>query len=151
MSEREPDVAGDELAPVDYLVMEFPRGQVTAGGFDVLLDLVKRGVVEVLDVEFVGRDADGAADGVTADALSASSGIDLRLWDGASSGLLDGDDLSEVAAAIAQDSVAAVVIYENRWVLGVVDAWRRQGARLVTDGGLDATAILATLDEAENH
>lgn len=67
-------------------------------------------MVEVLDVEFVGRDADGRAVGVTAAALSASSGTDLRIWDGASSGLLDGDDLSEVAAAIAQDSVAAVVI-----------------------------------------
>jgi hypothetical protein len=28
------------------------------------------------------------------------------------------------------------VVYENRWVFSVVDAWRGEGARLAADGGL---------------
>ena len=46
-------------------------------------------------------------------------------------------------------SVAAVVIYENRWVLGLVDAWRRDGARLIADGGISASDIVAALDATE--
>jgi len=41
------------------------------------------------------------------------------------------------------------VIYENLWALGLVDAWRRDGARLITSGGLPASDILAALDAAE--
>ena len=43
-------------------------------------------------------------------------------------------------------SVAVVVIYENRWVLGLADAWRRDGARLIAEGGLSADDIIAALD-----
>jgi len=41
-------------------------------------------------------------------------------------------------------SVAVVVIYENRWVLGLVDSWRRDGARLIAEGGVSAADILTT-------
>jgi hypothetical protein len=47
-------------------------------------------------------------------------------------------------------SVAVVVIYENRWVLGLVDAWRRDGARLIASGGISASDIVAALDAAES-
>ena len=47
-------------------------------------------------------------------------------------------------------SVAVVVIYENLWALGLVDAWQRDGARLITSGGLPAGDILAALDAAES-
>jgi len=46
-------------------------------------------------------------------------------------------------------SVAVVVIYENRWVLGLVDAWRHDGARLIAEGGLSADDIVAALDATE--
>jgi hypothetical protein len=46
-------------------------------------------------------------------------------------------------------SVAVVVIYENRWVLGLVDAWRRDGARLIAEGGLAVDDIVAALDATE--
>jgi hypothetical protein len=39
-----------------------------------------------------------------------------------------------------------VVIYENRWVLGLVDAWRRDGARLIADGGISASDIGSQVD-----
>jgi hypothetical protein len=47
-------------------------------------------------------------------------------------------------------SVAVVVIYENRWVLGLADAWRRDGARMIASGGLSAADIVAALDAAES-
>jgi hypothetical protein len=38
-----------------------------------------------------------------------------------------------------------VAIYENRWVLGLVDAWQHDGARLIADGGLSADDVVAAL------
>ena len=37
------------LGPVDYLAVEWPGAHVTGEGFQLLLDLVERGIVRVLD------------------------------------------------------------------------------------------------------
>lgn len=142
---------GDELGSIDYLVVEFPDGRVTGEGFDILLDLVERGVIRVLDAEFVARNEEGLAVRVPVAELSTADGADLDAWDGASSGLLDTQDIGEIGEAIAPGSVALVLIFENRWVLSLADAWRRNGARLVADGGLDAETLLTALDTTDPH
>src|SRR5215469_13949110 len=137
---------GDELGPVDFLAIEFPGGRLTAAGFERLLSLADQGVVDILDMEFITKDAHGNSKKVDVWEFAVPSGVDLSAWAGASSGLLDDSDVDQISAAIQPGSVAAVVIYENRWVLGLVDAWRRDGARLVASGGLSADELAAALD-----
>lgn len=139
----------DELAPVDLLVVSFPDGQVTAPGLDRLLALEQAGTIRILDVEFVRMDADGAVRRVDAADLTAPDGLALRLWSGASAALLDEEDLHGLEPDLEPGAVAVVVVYENRWVLDIVDAWRASGARLVADGGLSVAALEAALDDTE--
>ena len=142
-------VPEDELGPVDFLAIEFPGGRLTAAGFDRLLSLVDRGVIGILDMEFVTKDGGGKSKKIDAWQFAVPGGVDLAAWAGASSGLLDDSDVSVISAAMQPGSVAVVVIYENRWVLGLVDEWRRSGARLIADGGLSADDIVAALDATE--
>ena len=139
----------DDLGPIDYVVVEFPHGRVTAAGFDRWLDAVDRRLVTILDLEFVAKDAGGVARRVDLGDLANPDGIDLTVWEGAASGLLGDDDVAEIGATIAAGSVAVIVVFENRWVLDVVDAWRQEGARLVLDGGLPADDVVAALDATE--
>jgi len=139
----------DELGPIDFLAVEFPGGRITTGGFERLLALADGGVIGILDVEFVASNGDGNARKVDVQELSNLGGADLGAWTGASSGLLDDSDLQQIAAAIRPGSIAAVVVYENRWVFSVVDAWRREGASLIADGGLSADELVAALDATE--
>jgi len=37
----------------------------------------------------------------------------------------------------------AVIVCENRWVLGLLDTWRRDGARLIADGGISPSNVVA--------
>ena len=71
-------------------------------------------------------------------------------WAGASSGLLDDSDVDQISASMQPGSVAVVAIYENRWVLGLVDAWRRDGARLIANGGIPAGDLVAALDATDS-
>jgi len=48
-----------------FLAIEFPAGRLTASGFEQLLSLADRGVVEILDMEFIVKDADGKSKKVT--------------------------------------------------------------------------------------
>ncbi|HUK70632.1 MAG TPA: DUF6325 family protein [Streptosporangiaceae bacterium] len=140
----------DKLGPIDFLAIEFPGGQLTASGFEKLLSLADQGVVGILDMEFIAKDADGKSRKVDVWEFAVPDGVDLTAWAGASSGLLDDSDVGEISAVMQPGSVAVVVIYENRWVLGLVDAWRGDGARLIADGGLSANDIVAALDATES-
>lgn len=83
------DLTSDDaqaLGPVDYIVVEFPDGTPTSGGFQHLLDLARRGVIGILDLEFLRRDTNGVHAIPIAD-VPSTPGLDLSVWDGASSGL----------------------------------------------------------------
>jgi len=156
---REPPGAGaqqpgpddDELGPIDFLAIEFPGARMTAPGFERLLSLADQGVIGILDLEFIVKDAGGRARKADAGELEPGGpdAVDLSAWAGASSGLLDDTDVNEIAAAIRPGSAAAVIVYENRWVLGLLDDWRRDGARLIADGGISASDVVAALDATE--
>jgi hypothetical protein len=143
------DLDADELGPVDYLAVEFPGGRVTAPGFEQLLSLARQGTIRVLDVEFVVKDSAGNTRKAEAPEVGSPDGVDLSAWAGASSGLLDDADVGQIAEAIGPGAAAAVIVYENRWVLGLADAWRREGARLIADGGVSADDLVAALDATE--
>ena len=149
MSSADPDEIEDELGPIDFITVAFPQGRIGSGGFAELLDLANRGVIQILDLEFVTKDRDGGVAPVVPGELSTAAGVDLSPWEGASSGLLDGSDFAELARALAPGEVGVIVVFENRWVLGLIDAWRRDGGRLIADGGLAADEIVAALDATE--
>jgi hypothetical protein len=145
----QPGPDDDKLGPVDFLAIEFPGGRLTSPGFEQLLSLADQGVVDILDMEFITKDADGRSKKIDVWDFAVPEGVDLSTWAGASSGLLDGSDVAEISAAMQPGSVAVVIIYENLWALGLANAWRRDGARLIASGGLSAGDIIAALDAAE--
>jgi hypothetical protein len=71
------------------------------------------------------------------------------VFEGASSGLLDEDDIDAAAEAIQPGSSAGLIVYENRWVAPLVTALRRGGAQLIASERIPVQAILAALDAAE--
>ena len=145
--QSEPDV--DVLAPVDFVVVEFPDGVPTAGGFEQLLGLVDGNVIRILDVEFIAKDGAGARV-LPPSEVPDTDGLDLTVWDGASSGLLDADDLDLIAAEMTDGGIAVVVVFENVWVLGLIEGWSAAGARLIFDGAVPAGDLLDALDATES-
>jgi hypothetical protein len=143
-SDHHPDV--DLLAPLDVIVVEFPDGVITSDGFDRLLDLAERNVIRVLDVEFITKDAGGVRV-VPVSELPARPDLDLSIWNGSSSGLLDADDIAIVGNEIAYGGIAVVVVFENVWVLDLVAGW--PGARVVLDGAVAAEDLIGALDTTE--
>ncbi|MEU9009114.1 DUF6325 family protein [Streptomyces sp. NPDC048479] len=137
----------EEMGPVDYLVVEFPGNRMTGEGFPLLVDLVDRGIIRILDLRFIRKDSDGS---VTAlELTNLGDGLDLTVFEGASSGLLGQDDLDEAATALEPGNSAGVLVYENLWAAPFARAMRRSGAQLVTGGRIPVQALLASLDEAE--
>ena len=140
----------DEMGPVGYIVVEFPGNRMTGEGFPILLDLVDRGLIRILDLVFVRKDADGTVSAVELSDLDRDGQMNLAVFEGASSDLLDTDDLSQAGNVIEPGSSAGILVYENRWAAPFASALRRGGAQLVASGHIPLEAIAASLDATES-
>jgi hypothetical protein len=136
----------DEMGPIDFIVIEFPRRAITGEGMLMLVDLVDRGIIRVLDLAFIVKDADGSVRRLDLSEL----GQELGIFEGASSGLFDEEDLRNAAEALSPDTGGALLLYENRWAAPLATTLRRNGAQLVAAERLPVQAILAALDAAES-
>ncbi|MEU9860242.1 DUF6325 family protein [Streptomyces sp. NPDC047971] len=135
------------MGPVDYLILEFPGNRMTGEGFPLLVDLVERGVIRILDLQFIRKDEDGSVTAV--ELRDFGDEVDLTVFEGASSGLLDQSDVDDAGSALEPGNSAGVIVYENLWAAPFARAMRRSGAQIVASGRIPVQALLASLDAAE--
>lgn len=144
-------MSADELAemgPVDYVVVEWPGQQPTGEAAPLLIDLVDRGLIRVLDLAFIAKGEDGSVAGLEISDLGENV-EELKVFEGASSGLLSEDDVSEAGEALDPGTSAALLVYENSWAAPFAAAVRKSGGQLVAGGRIPIQAIVAALDAAE--
>ncbi|MGW3227103.1 DUF6325 family protein [Kitasatospora sp. NPDC001095] len=139
-----------ETGPIDYLVVEFPGNRMTGEALPLLIDLVDRGLIRIMDFAFVRKDTDGTVVGMEIADFDGDGRLDLALFEGAGSGLLDEDDLSEAAGVIEPGNSAGVLIYENAWAAPFAAALRRGGAQVVASGRVPMQDLLRSLDALDS-
>jgi hypothetical protein len=144
-----PETAGRDHGPIDYLAVEFPEARMRGEGLAALLDLVDRGIIRLLDLRAVVREADGTFNAVAITDLDHDGTLDLAVFEGVESGLLDDDDLQQAADLIEPGKVVALFVYENTWAIPFVSAMRRVGAELIASGRIPADEVIAALDSLE--
>ncbi len=140
----------EELGPIDIVVIGYSAdAPMTGEAVPLLLDLVQRGIIRVLDVMFVVKNADGTFSGFEASDLQADSVGDLREFEGASSGLLGDEDAATAAEAIEPGSAAVLIVYENRWAGPFAAAVRRNGGEVLAYERVPVQDLIDALDAAE--
>jgi hypothetical protein len=133
------------LGPISYVIVEFPGNQMTGEGLPILVDLVDNGTIRILDLLFVTNDG-GTLTAIDVSDIDGDGELDLTVFEGASSGLLDDSDLADAAGVIEPGSSAAILIFENTWATGFTQALRNGGAELVAAGYIPQDVLLESLD-----
>jgi hypothetical protein len=140
----------EELGPIDIVVIGYPAdAPMTGDAVPLLIDLVERGVIRVLDVMVVMQNDDDTFSGFQVSDLDEKSVGDLKVFEGASSGLLGEADVATAAEAIEPGTAAVVIVYENRWAAPFVAAVRRNGGTLIDFQRIGVQDLLDALDAAE--
>jgi hypothetical protein len=143
------ETAARDHGPIDYLAVEFPEARMRGEGLAALLDLVDRGIIRLLDLRAVTRESDGTFTAVAITDLDNDGTLDLAIFEGVESGLLDDEDLEKAAELIEPGKVVALFVYENTWAIPFVNAMRRVGAELIASGRIPADEVIAALDSLE--
>jgi hypothetical protein len=138
----------EEMGPIDYILVEWPGRQPNGEAAPYLVDLVERGLIRILDLAFITKAEDGSVAGLEISEV-ADQVEEMKVFEGASSGLLSDDDTAEAAEALEPGTSAALLVYENRWAGPFAAAVRRSGGQLVANGRIPVQAFLAALEAAE--
>jgi hypothetical protein len=140
----------EELGPVDIVVIAYPAdAPMTGEAVPIMLDLVERGIIRVLDVLFVMENEDGTFSGFEATDIGADRIGDLKVFEGASSGLLGQDDVTTAAEALDPGSAAVMIVYENRWAAPFAAAVRRNGGVVIDNQRIPAQDLMDALEAAD--
>jgi hypothetical protein len=139
-----------ELGPVDIVVIGFPPDAPRTGeSIPLFVDLVDRGIIRVLDVLMVQKDADGKIVRLEVSDLGGEALASLQVFDGARTGML-GDEDAGIAAEVLEPGEAAVLIcFENAWAAPFATSVRRNGGRMLAFQRVPAQDVLDTLDALE--
>lgn len=125
-------MANTDAGPIDVVMLEFPGNEFNGGIAPALRELVVGGQVRVVDLLFVHKDDDGTVGSLELDVLGAElepSFVDLDGQLGG--GLLDAEDVEDVASGIEPGSSVAVIAVENLWAIPFIQAVRDAGGALV--------------------
>jgi hypothetical protein len=102
------------LAPVDYLVMEFPPDALQAPGLDLLADIIEVGVGRVLDLVFIRKEPDASISIIDVTSLpSTNVGLDLSSLVLAPPGHRGEAEIAAAASHIDVGSTAGILVFAN--------------------------------------
>jgi hypothetical protein len=118
----------DRIGPVDVAVIAFDGNDFNGDIAPALADLQASGTVNVIDLAFVRKDADGSTAIVEVADDALASAFD-RIAD-SQFDLLSEDDLTDLARGLEPESSAMVVVWENSWAARFASAVRQSHGRV---------------------
>ena len=121
-----------EAGPIDLVMLRFPGNHFNGGIAPALRDLVVGRLVRVIDLLFVYKDVDGTVGSIELAGLGPELEPSFVDIDGQlGGGLLDADDVEDVASGIEPGNSVAVIAVENLWAIPFINAVRDAGGLLV--------------------
>jgi hypothetical protein len=132
------------VGPVEYIIVGFPGNRFTGEIAPELIALVESGTVRILDLIFIGKDADGAVVSFEIDELDELAGFGAV--DADIGGLISPEDIEFAAGQLEPNSSAALLIWEDVWATPFAEAVRRSGGVLLDGARIPHEMIESALD-----
>jgi uncharacterized membrane protein len=113
-----------EIGPVEYMIVAFPGNKFRGEIAPALADLVESETIRIIDLAFVGKDADGNVVAFELSDLDDDVQEKINTLDPQAGGLLNDDDLMAAAEELDPNSSAALLVWEDLWAAKVAQAIR---------------------------
>jgi hypothetical protein len=120
------------LGPLEYLVVGFTGTRFDGSIAREIEKVVANKTIRLVDVVFVGKDAEGNAVILELDNKEDPRFASFAELLGDRMALLTPEDLEQVAADLPADTAGLVMLFEHRWAEGIKRAMSDAGGFLVT-------------------
>ncbi len=111
-----------QFGPVDVQVVAFPGSKFTGAIAPALRKVVEKGTINIVDLAFITKDADGSVTILELSDLSDEAKIEL---DEAIEGVLDllnDEDLLAIGESLDPGSSAVAIVIEHAWARDLASA-----------------------------
>jgi uncharacterized membrane protein len=132
------------LGPVEYLVVAFEGNQFKGEIVPALIDLLDQGLIRVIDLAIVSKDANGDVVALEANELMGDVAEALAKLEGEFTGLLSEEDLKLAAEELEPNSTAAAMLFEHVWATRFAESIRNANGRIVLNARIPNDVVEAT-------
>ncbi|HEX5587632.1 MAG TPA: DUF6325 family protein [Acidimicrobiia bacterium] len=120
-----------DIGPVEILVVGFPGNQFTGEITPALGELVESGLIRVIDLVFIAKDAEGDVVAIELDELDDTLTVAFQPHVESPSGLIADEDIEDLGADLPPNSSAAILLFEHVWATKFRDAVVSSGGELL--------------------
>jgi uncharacterized membrane protein len=135
------------LGPIDLLVIEFPGNRFTGAGLRELHELVAAGTIRIIDLVLVTKNPAGQVSALELKDLGSDASGALAALHASISQMLTTDDIEDVGEQLANNTAAAIMLYENTWAVKTKQAIMNANGRVVLQARVPHEVVQATLDD----
>jgi uncharacterized membrane protein len=104
-----------QIGPIEYMVVSFPGNKFRGDIAPALAELANSGVIRVIDMAFVLKDADGSVAAMELEDIDSEAGRAFQTIESEIGELVNEDDLRAVGETLEPNSSAAVLVWEDVW------------------------------------
>jgi Family of unknown function (DUF6325) len=136
------------IGPVEYMVVAFPGNQFKGEIAPALRDLIDKGIIRVLDLAFILKDAEGNVVGAELEDVGSEVTRAFEALTFERGGLISDNDIREIGETLDAESSAAILVWEDLWAARFADAVRNAGGILVDIQRVPHEIVQAAVDYA---
>ena len=135
------------LGPIDLIAIEFPGNRFTGEGLNELHRLVTNGTIRIIDLVVVTKNKEGQLSALELNDLGPDASAGLNALQATVSQMLTQDDIEAVGERLANNSTAAVMLYENAWAAKTKQAIMAANGRVVVQARVPHEIVQETLND----
>jgi hypothetical protein len=139
------------LGPVDFFAVKFPGNQFRGEIVPALKELVDNGTIQIIDLTFARKNADGDVEVVEMHDLDEES---YQLYESLVSdvnGMLSEEDVDLIADTLEPNSSAALMLFENSWARRFVEGLQNAQAEVVISERVPRVVINELMAAAQSE
>ena len=133
------------LGPIDLLVVEFPGNKFSGAGLRELHALVGAGTIRIIDLVIVTKNPAGEVSALNMHELGPDASGAVAALHATVSQMLTSDDIDAVGEHLANNTTAAILLYENTWAAKTKQAILEANGRVVVQARVPHEVVEDTL------
>lgn len=131
--------------PIDFIALEFKGNQFRGEIMPALLELVNKGIVRVIDLVIVQKDANGKVIMREMQQMDPSVVAIFDPLKAQITGIIQVEDIEMIGEKVENNSTAAIMLFENLWSIKFREAVMNANGRLVMHERIPEEVVAETM------